>query len=208
MKVALCDNDILHKLSACRLFDQAISALGLAPQQAMVLPTARYVFDQRKDKATKKFGAEVLLEIQRVLACSAELNWTPPGPEQQVLADVPGIDTGEAILFLAAAAHDGYVLATGDKRSLRALTERAECSGVLAGLKGRVVCLEQLVLRLIDVLGFEEVRSRIVPALSCDNALRVAFGAGLGTSEANAKEALENYVDELRGLPGELLVDL
>lgn len=56
-------------------------------------------------------------------------------------------------------------------------------------------------LRIVDILGFEEVKSRIVTsdALQLDTAVRAAFGSGMQATEYNACVNLEHRVQTLAG---------
>jgi hypothetical protein len=125
--------------------------------------------------------------------------------EQIALAEVEGIDPGEQVLFGATAYYDTFLLATGDKRCLRALAADSACRSIYERLSGRVCCLEQIVSLLIPHFGFEEVRSRIVPARECDTALKAAFGSGLAAEEPPVLQHLANRINELRAETGALL---
>jgi hypothetical protein len=135
-----------------------------------------------------------------------EIDLVPPVDELQVLVETEEIDTGEVILFATAACLEGAVLATGDKRSLRALAGSAACRGIAERIAGRVICLEQIVYKVIGHLGFPRTKEKIVPARECDTALRAAFGSGDAATEENVLACLESYIAEVRGLPVALLV--
>ncbi|WP_293085022.1 hypothetical protein [Okeania sp. SIO3B5] len=64
--------------------------------------------------------------------------------------------------------------------------------------------MEQLILKNIEEIGFENVKNKIVPFNNCDQALKVAFSNKLVTEE-NSKDALQNYLKELRQETGKLL---
>lgn len=119
-----------------------------------------------------------------------------------------GIDAGEAILFSATAAYPDSLLATSDKRSLIALSgaDGAVCQRVRERLAGRVICFEQTLLRVMNAVGFDLVRTRVVPARNCDTALRAVFGSGLEATEPGVRDGLTQYVADLRGQTGALLV--
>jgi hypothetical protein len=61
--ICLSDNDIIHKLAACDLLDDALAALSLARTDVYVLPTAKYKFriaQRNVAQAEQRYGAEVL----------------------------------------------------------------------------------------------------------------------------------------------------
>lgn len=86
------------------------------------------------------------------------------------------------------------MLFTGDKRSLRSLASAPTCAEIVARLRLRVVCFEQVILIAIRTLGFSVVRDRALGALECDKVLQNAFGSGAAATEANATAALRAYV--------------
>jgi hypothetical protein len=118
--ICLADNDIIHKLAACDLLDDALTALSLVRTDVYVLPTAKYKFGitpRRVAQGERRYGATVFARIRDFLASVREIN-VPGLPEElQLLAAVDGIDPGEAVLFAATAQFDQYLLATGDGHS-------------------------------------------------------------------------------------------
>ncbi|MBX5482958.1 MAG: hypothetical protein IRZ16_14125 [Myxococcaceae bacterium] len=75
-------------------------------------------------------------------------------------------------------------------------------------LKGRVICFEQIVLKLIRVEGFDAVRDRLASGATCDQVLRSAFGSGPLMAQATVIEALEAYSRDLREHPSGLLATI
>ncbi len=202
---AFCDNDILHKLCAFDLLEDATAGAGLAPGDLVALPTAKFFFLRKQpDKGRQRFGDLVYQRIHGALNAAGEVGVQLHPEDEKILINRLGIDQGEALLFSYASRDEGSLL-TGDKRSLLALTAEPSCSDIVARLQGRVVCLEQLVLGAIARAGFVSVRERIVPAIGWDKVMRVAFGSGLSTEEGSAVAALEYYVADLRKQTGSLL---
>jgi hypothetical protein len=118
------------------------------------------------------------------------------------------IDPGEIILLSATTTLTDFLLLTGDKRCLQAVAGCPDCAHIAQRIKGRVVCFEQIIRRIIDVIGFESVKAKVVPTLqSCDKALLAAFGSGVNTTQINACDCLQSYIDEIRGYPIDLLMD-
>jgi hypothetical protein len=122
------------------------------------------------------------------------------------LSSAHGVDAGEAVLFSATIRFDHYLLATGDKNSLCAVASTPACWSIALRLCGHVICLEQIVTRVVQHFGFGYVKDKIVPVRSCDTALRAAFGSGDAAAESNVLATLDGYINELRFLPIDLLV--
>jgi hypothetical protein len=206
--ICLADNDIIHKLAACDLLDVVLVALSLRRTDVYVLPTAKYKFrvtPRGSVQGERRYGAEVFARIRDFLASVREINVPGLSEELQLLAGVDDIDPGEAVLFTATAQFDQYLLATGDKNSLRALASTSVCRPIAQRLCGHVICFEQIIKRVIQHCGFSYVQDKVIPARACDTALRVAFGLGSDATEASVLATLDSYINELRSLAIDLL---
>jgi hypothetical protein len=136
--------------------------------------------------------------MRSVLAAGQECSDDPADQDAQ-LPRVADIDAPDAILLAQAARSSGSMLATGDKRCIRAVATAPAYADIMAALLGRVLCLEQVLLRVASRLGFEEMKNRVVGSnqLTLDTAVRAAFGSGLDADEMNALGALERRVKSL-----------
>jgi hypothetical protein len=191
--IAALDIDITFKLHALRLFEEAIDALGV-DGAIRVLAQAKFsngsrMPAKRRHNRVEKYGEEAVAAAAAIFDDAVEVD---PGSAEamDVLAGIDGIDDGEAALIAAAMSQDAIVLVTGDKRCLSALSTNPKLADVRRALLGRIVCLESLILKLIDDCGFEYVRDRVVPNMRCDTAVRAAFGSGLDARQANVVAAL------------------
>lgn len=207
--ILFCDNDILHKLAVCNLLDDAVEALEVTPKDVYVLPTAKHKFGVTGDrcKAERKYGREVFHCISRFLANASEIQKESPDELRQ-LEDVVNIDPSDAILITATAGYSDFLLATGDKRLLKALAANLCCRRIAERIARHVVCLEQIIKRSIQQFGFDHVKDKVVPAVDCDNALRAAFGSGLSATQENVMRTLDAYIIELRSLEIDMLSPL
>ncbi len=208
--LCLTDNDFLLKLAACDLLPETIALLGITQGDVLVLPTAKYKI--RKDKRLPaKYGDGVNRALD-FLEHATETNLKPDPQEQRLLDAVRDpesgerlIHEGEQVLFASSARLPDFLLATGDKVCLRALTNAPACAAIHARHCGRVLCVEQAFLWLIESEGFEIIRAKAVPALACDISLRAAFGSGMAATRANVESALRGYVETLHTETGGLL---
>ncbi|MFQ3616727.1 MAG: hypothetical protein SNJ57_09125 [Cyanobacteriota bacterium] len=108
------------------------------------------------------------------------------------------VDIGELILTFEATQSSEFLVMMGDKRFLRALPAYQELAPLYNGLLGKVVCLEQVIARLIETEGFEVVRERVTAARDCDTALKAAFGSGLLAEMSDVSTTLSVYIEELQ----------
>ena len=201
--IYLSDNDILEKLARCDLLDDFLTAYGSTRRDVFVVETLKYRL--KRPSAAKRLGADGL---QRILAFLEQVNIVHDYSREDhlLLAELQIIDIGETILLSAAGLYDDFRLATGDKRCLKAIATHPGCLRLAERIKGKVVCFEQIIRTLIGHFGFDHVRSKVVPALDCDVALRAAFGSGVDSTEDNCVDCLNHYIDELRRLPIDLLL--
>lgn len=206
--ICLSDNDIILKLAVCNLLDEAFTALGAKREEIYVLPSAKHVLlkpIKKPDEAKSRLGEAISDRLHAFLDSIQVISVAPSAAEQQIFEDIVGIDTGEAGLFSVSAHYPEFLLATSDKNSLRALSASPACQSICRRLAGKVICFEQVVLRLIDRFGFDPICDKVVPARQCDTALRAVFGSGLDASEDSVRAGLTSYITDLRNQTGGLL---
>lgn len=205
------DLDALSKLSAWGLYDEACRMLGTVPADVRVVRSfAPQLRGDRHGRWSTRLTAAGRLRALRAADAGRDDFPIREADADLLLsleqrADTFRVDEGERALIAGVLYHEGSLLTTGDKNALRALTGERACSDICRRLDGRVIHLEQVVLRLIDGQGFEAVRERIVPVRSCDRAIAAAFGSGMAATEANVRTYLAQSVDELRRDTGGLL---
>lgn len=202
-KIVLSDHDILLKLAVWELLDGLPTVLQVARQEVFVLPTAKFKLNKLVGKSHDQ---AVWNRLDAFLRSVREVVWTIPPDEQKLFEDTMGIDPGEAVLFSATAQHLDYLLATGDKGSLKALARSPGCRAVVERLKNHVICLEQIVKHSITHFGFEFVRNKVATAPPCDTAMNAVFGSGLLATEENVMSGLDSYIGDLRRSTVDLLV--
>ncbi len=208
--ICLSDNDIIRKLAICDLLAESLDALETSLGEVYVLNTARYVLlkpIKKPEVAKARLGEAVYDRLSTFLDSVRVLDVEPAPQEQQLFEDLLGIHPGEAVLFSATTHFPQCLLATSDKNSLTALASSPICHAICQRLSNRLICFEQVILRLTDRIGFANVRAKVIPARDCDTALRAIFGSGLEASEGNVRQGLASYIADLRGNTGTLLVD-
>lgn len=206
MKLSV-DNDAIHKLSVWDLLGDGLAGLEVEPADCRVLPTAKYKFHVAKKQhlGKEEFGDAVHKRIEDFIRGAHELA-DPIDPADECLSSVAGIDSGEALLFAVTSRDSAARVLTGDKRAIRALAEAQSCAGVAGRLSGKIICIEQVLVRAINATSFEYVKSRVLSSVDIDTATRAAFGSGALSTETNVVAALSGYVDELRACAGGMLM--
>lgn len=117
-----------------------------------------------------------------------------PEPELlAILSAVPQIDPGEAVLMSAAAGATNGVFITGDKRALAAFAQHP-AKDVLSG---RIICIEQIVKRCLQVEGREWILDNVCPNRTRDKAVSMVLGSLCDASLENLTDGLNSYINEL-----------
>jgi hypothetical protein len=205
--VCFLDNDVLLKLAGFELLDEAIAALKISPDNLYVLESARFVFRDSPSVIAQYSQSVRDRAITFVKSCHGVLT-DVESCDFIALSKLKNLDEGEAGLLTATNGVESFVLITGDKRCLKALANGVGIATIQQRLRGRVICLEQVILVLIQLLGFEVVKARVVPMRDCDKSLKACFGSGDLATETNVVEALEGYIATLRQDAPGLLADL
>ena len=202
--LCLADTDIVLKLAACDLLQDALVCMNATLDDVRVLTSARHMLRKAKPGAFMSIGAHGLARAREFVERATPLP-SVSNADTILLGSVHGIDPGEAALFAVTRDLPAFVLTTGDKRSLRALADAPACAHIAARMAGRVVCLEQVLLRLVAARGYAVVRAHATPVLDCDQVLKGAFGLGSDTVEAHTVEYLLHHLRLLRAGTGRLL---
>lgn len=201
--VCFVDNDVILKLVACNLFWEAVGVLGLTSDDLRVRATTKYYFR----KKPKKYPQAVREQAIAVVEQCKLIDEIPINDELQSL-QIEGIDQGEMVLIASTQTESSFYLATGDKRCLCALATAPGLVEVRQRLEGRVVCLEQLILKLVETQEFEDILTKVLPAREYDTALRAVFGSGERTTRSDVLLALNGYIENLRSETKRLLADI
>ena len=113
-----------------------------------------------------------------------------------------GIDQGEAVLIAATATESDFYIVTADKRCLKALANSG-MTVILNRLEHRIICLEQLMIRLIQQFDDFDIIYRRIKNVECEFSVTEAFKL---TDKAAIIQRLQAEVDRLRNDTGNLLV--
>jgi hypothetical protein len=194
--VCFLDNDVILKLTAYNLFWEAIATLKATTIDLRVLDTARPVFQRslgvklRYPEEIRNAAIDIVEQCQKV---SIQNNAT-----FKALQQINDIDQGEATLISAFPSEDPFWFITGDKRCLRSIAHHPQLETVRQKLKGRVICLEQLILRILNNYDFNFVLAKILPARDYDIAIKSCFSSGTNATPENVTQALKAYIADLR----------
>ncbi len=208
VSVYCLDNDIILKLATCSLFEKTLNTFGVEINQVKILETFQY----RKPPKRKRTKNLVNYNLEAALSVTEtwdKISITDINQDDFIqLQKFEGIDAGEAILlsYVSYLNQQGNIsyLFTGDKRCLKTLNH-PEITNIIQPLQGKIWCLEQLILKDIEVYGFNCIQEKIYPVRDCDNNLKFIFGYSIEYPENEVREALIKEITRLKQDTGNLL---
>lgn len=130
------------------------------------------------------------------------LQTAPNSDVLQQLSDVVDIDDGEALLYGLLAEEPYYLLTTNDKRAMRAVATKPALQTIRRTVTGRIICLETVLLRLIERDGVVSVAQALTPVVPENTLLRVYFSSGNIANPLECKHALHHYLEALAAQVG------
>jgi hypothetical protein len=210
---AVVDNDVLKKVLCYRL------AALIWPEHdgripVGILGAARYVLADAIRRVTLNGDKDAALTALAAFVDSA-VELEPSEREIELAASLEEaaqrasleLDTGES--QLAAIAVERYIaeLHTGDKRAIAALGQTLDDVSALGRLAGRVHCLEQLFVRLLDAADDEAtIIARVCDEPNVDKSLSISFSCYSGGGDsATAREGLASYIEAVRRTAPQIL---
>lgn len=189
-------------LAAFDLIEEALDVIQVTVHETFVLQSAQY----KIAKLSKGYGTDAVERALEFVKSASKISNNPTYFETVSRVAVDGIDAGELMLLAESLDHPVILLATGDKRFLKAFASSETHAAARDHLRRRVVCLEYVVRLIIDRHGFEYVRDRIVPQRECNTSMKTAFGSGRLATLENVLASLEYKLRELVEETGDLLL--
>lgn len=189
----LVDSDAFVLFAAAGLLDRVIACLGFHASDVRRLAALSAILRRGKKFAdlTETERAMALLECDRI----APLRESPTADTLQQIAGIGNIDGGEAALFAMCHDNGSAVLLTGDKKALRGLAGGAP--SFCARLHGRVVCVEQVLARIVGTDGLATVAAALVERCKHHKTLVVCFSEVNRADQRECLQALRAYEDDL-----------
>lgn len=209
MTTTAVDNDVLHKGAGYGLLTEMLGAIPARMHEVGILGSAKYVVARKLRKAKLTEALALLDQVVRQVQCLE-----PTEEEARFAAQLEyesqrenlSFDSGESMLCAIVIERSFEWLVTGDKKAIKSLEKLMSARGNTEKLAGRVVCLEQLMLRLIQGDRAPAIRSAICARPNLDKALTCCFSCG--NQEGNPKswaEGLMSYVQDVRAEAPSLL---
>jgi len=196
------DVDVVVKLAACGFLPWLPELLNVSGDEIQIqylasLKTRVSRSSKKLENETHRDHLDAFCKAHGIIEAAADID-----RQERLLQG--GMDTGEAILFAEAEATGGIVV-TGDKRALEAY---ARVSTPEDRVKLKVVCWEQLLLRVHHLKGYEVLKRGGCDGMKHDGLLRLAFSSGFVTSEDHAISAIRSYFNDVTNRHGDVLAHL
>lgn len=197
-KLLFIDSDIFALLSAANLLDQFAKAVECTVEEMRRLPALRYQIMRKKFR--EKYSPECL---ERILSDCERIPEVQERPEDddvfQMLLDIPDIDEGEALLLALLGETPSSLLATGDKRCLKALAGTSVLTSFKSSVGGRIICLEVAVVRLIIQEGVQIIGTRFktLQLDTVNKTLAIVFGTKVEFDHQESIRQLNSYANSL-----------
>lgn len=196
------DNDVLIKTAAYQLIEDTLRAESIG-----VLGAARYVVTGRIDRM--ELAGDRAAARKAALEFIARATVLEPADEElRVAADIEAtaqrrglsLDAGESQLVAIIMQREIRLFATGDKRAVRAFESLMDELDALAGLQGRLRCLEQIILRCADAGDPEALARAICAEPQVDKTLSICFRCFSPAPHGPAfdRDGLASYINTLR----------
>ena len=193
------DNDILLKLGSADLLQNLNKIFNANNSSIFILSTAKHYISRNK-KLEQKYSRETLVKILETLNSYSII------PDEYLdqdvflkLSNIPNIDSGEQVLYSLRPPANDFLILTGDKLSIKELYSNSDIKGIAEELKNKIVCLEYLFLKLIDLEDFESFSNRIKEANYCgDKTIELVFQQP-ALSAGLARSGLLSYYRDLDG---------
>lgn len=213
--ISAVDNDIVLKGACYTLLDRIIEAIPAARTEVGILGAAPFVITrQLKKKALLGDKSLILKSLEDFFREATRLE--PQEEEQRLAAEFEfaaqrkhlSLDSGESQLCAMVVVRNMDVLATGDKRAVLSIAQLMIDDDRLNALMGRVRCLEQIVLSIIQNEEPFFVRSCICSEPSVDRALNSCFAChSQKICRDDIEQGLNSYISHLRSGSSELLAN-
>lgn len=193
------DSDVVRKLAAYALLTQVPAAFGCQPSECWVLPTLKFQLKlNHAAKASAILGSQVAVdEVTAFVAQAKEITDVSVSAANLVLAlDLDGLDAGERTLIAWLLTETQHLMLTGDKRAVCALG-RIDPASPVAQHRQRIRCLETIMLRFLEHLGFQPISDAVRSRPDADTALRAVFGNTVASDENSVLSGLHSYIENL-----------
>jgi hypothetical protein len=210
---AAVDNDVLIKISCYSLTNELLQIFD-GEKQIAVLGTARYVIAKRLGSwssinnpvQAQTCWISLLSQVEELQPTEDEVRLATEIEECALHAGLQ-LDGGESQLCSIAIHRRIPRVVTGDKRAIIALESLIQHPTLdIEGIRNRVTCFEQLMLKLVWLIGGSEVKRRVCAEPNVDKSASICFSCS-GGAIAFTEVGLESYIGSIRNSAPSLILE-
>ena len=198
----LIDSDVFLVLAGAGVLDQAIELLGCDRDCAFRRAPLPQMIG-RSASLQACYSADVRRRAQVACTQIAGIGDRPRDDILQRLLTVTDIDDGEALLYGLLAECPLYLLASGDKRAMLALSGEPSVADIREAVAGRVICLESILRRMVLRDGVNKVAPHFRCVRDSHQSLRVILSDANSSDQAQCLKALDSYLRDLTRAVGQ-----
>lgn len=203
------DTDVLLKVSGWRLADELLQVLVPYGQPGALGLTHLIAPKQiRRKKSLHDLAVaeseliRLLARLHRIEPTPAEVELAAEIVEAATVLNLP-LDVGEAQIMAVLICRALALMVTGDKRAIGALDATLRHLGRAGVSNGRIACLEQALMAMAEICGYEAIRTGVCSWPVGDVAAAICFGCGRESfDETSARDGLESYIRSVREAAG------
>jgi len=214
MSNLLIDNDVLIKCACYSILNQIRGPSG-QPHDVAVLGAARFVVGKYLErrgaiedrKAAQHRFRDYLSTVIVLEPTISEVKLASAIEEAAILLDLD-LDSGESQLCAIAVFRGSSLVLTGDKRAIAGAETLKESIGELTSLAGRLVCLEQAIMGMVERAGIDTIRLLICAEPAIDKSLSICFECHALAEEPSLElTGLLSYIRDIRRQASTLLYE-
>jgi len=156
------DNDIILKLGSLGFLEDLEKLFNTDASSIYILPTVKpYVLNNKnlRKKYPEQTLQKILSTIENYQVITDELI---DDKRYQYIANIEKIDSGERVLFAVNPIGIAFLVLTGDKNAIIQLCNQSNIDQIKIDLTGKIVCLEYIVLKLLDLYGINIIGQRMI----------------------------------------------
>ena len=200
------DNDILLKLGSLGFLEDLEKLFNSDATSIYALPTAKpYILNNKKlrNKYPEHLLQQILIHLENYQVIPDELI---DNQRYKSLSSIEKIDSGERVLFSLNPLDKKFLILTGDKNAITQLNNKENIDEIKTDLTGKIVCLEYILLKLLDLYGIYIIEQRMIGRdFGGDKTLKIVFSQSSLTIE-EAKNGLVSYFKDLYNQSNNLLL--
>lgn len=201
---ALVDTDVLYKLTQYGLLAKWFQSEPLGANCFWILAAAPHMIKKKLKKNPPARGLE-LAQAEFTEAVRKAIIFEPSMEEIQLAAELEllaqkenlALDGGESLLCAVLLVRAKQPIFTGDKRALNGIAQLL-AKGLYEKLNKNFVCLEQIILHMLESVHAQLIRNAICAESNAERAIAICFSCTATQFDFdNCRQGLLSYINNI-----------